>query len=197
MKNGVTLIELMVAVALLGVILLTAATLDVAARKFFNASDRVAEMQCEVSPVLLRIKKDINQAQGNINNRGVFIETGPTTRLRFRNGPGVDNVYLTADDTWGAYVWNGNNIEFYDSVPAPPAPFGNPTLKEIVSAGVIDFTLTTINDFNPPILDYPVTLAVSITSCYDASLLLGACGSNNNPQITLATSAHALSQSAR
>lgn len=198
MSKGVTLIELMVAVALLGVILLTAATLDIAARKFFNASDRVAEMQCEVNPVLLRIKKDINQVSGSINDSGIFIEIGPT-RLRFRNGSGVDGVYLTADDTWGAYVWNTANatIEYYSQTPAPPAAFGNPAFQEIVSAGVIDFTLTTINDFSPPIVNYPVTLAVSITSCYDAGETLGPCGSNNNPQITLATSAHALAQSAR
>ncbi|MEK6715760.1 MAG: prepilin-type N-terminal cleavage/methylation domain-containing protein [Candidatus Omnitrophota bacterium] len=183
MKNGVTLIELMVAVALLGVILLTAATLDVAARKFFNASDRVAEMQCEVSPVLLRIKRDINQVTGSINDSGIFIEAPPVdivTRLRFRR----------SDATWGAYVKNGTTIEYYSQAPVPPGWVGSPLLTEIVSAGVTDFSPTFVTGST-------ATVKVSITSCYDASGMLGLCGSNNNPQITLATSAHALSQSAR
>ena len=182
MKKSVTLIELMVAVALLGVILLTAATLDVAARKFFNASDRVAEMQCEVSPVLLRIKRDINQVSGNIMDPGMNIALSTPWRHRFRK----------IDGTWCAYVWNTTNrtIEYYNSVPAYSLPWGSPTLTEIVSAGVTAFDLAYV-------AGSMATVRVSITSCYDPTGGLGPCGSNNNPQITLATSAHALSQSAR
>lgn len=165
---------------MLGVILLTAATLDIAARKFFNASDRVAEMQCEVSPVLLRIKRDINQVRGNIIDPGMNIATSPPWRHRFRK----------IDGTWCAYVWDttNNTIEYYALAPVPPG-WGSPVLTEKVSAGVTAFDLAYVAGST-------ATVRVSITSCYDTTSL-ATCGNNDNPQITLATSAHALSQSAR
>lgn len=196
MKNAFTLIELIVAIALLGVILLVAATLDVAARKFLNVSERIVGMQCEVSPALLRIKKDINQALGDMIYPGIVIDSNNSSKatFRFRRNKGSDGNF-SADDLWAGYNKTGTYINYYSNVSDSSAAWKNYTPGEKISSGVSYFNLSTINNIKGND-STPLTLQVSITSCYDVSQSIGNCGTTNNPQATLTTSAQALSQPA-
>jgi Tfp pilus assembly protein PilW len=64
MKKTITLVELILAMSLLGVIVFAATSIDITARRFFRASDLTAEVVNEASYVMEHIQKHASQAHG-------------------------------------------------------------------------------------------------------------------------------------
>ena len=68
MRKSTTLIELLIAVSLLSVVILAAATFDIASRNFLRASQRKAEVVNDATLVLDHMHKNILSAIGDIHN---------------------------------------------------------------------------------------------------------------------------------
>ena len=195
-KNAITLVELMVAITLLSLIFLTSANIDIASRKLTNAAERQAELQNEISPALLQIKKSINLATGEKNNSGLNIDAA-NNRIAIRldidaNGiPNIGTANDYTDDNWIAYQLVENKIQYY-------LPYGSsggfPVIEapnEIISTRVEAFTLTSINSAFDAALSRGAEISIT------ARFMPGQRITTTNPELTLATSAHAISQSAR
>ena len=196
-KIGITLVELMVAITLLSLIFLTSANIDIASRKLMNVAERQAELQNEISPILLQIKKSINMATGERGNSGLNVDSG-NSRIAIRldvdaNGVpnnGTANDY--GDDNWIAYRLDGNNNILYYLPYGSGGGFPATTAaNEIISTRVEAFTLASINSAFDA--DLSRGAEVSIT----ARFIPGDSITPTNPELTLTTSAHAISQSAR
>lgn len=198
-KNAATLIELIIAIALLSLILLTGVTINISSRKLFNVSSRQAELQDEVNPALLKIKKDINMAIGHVNNAGIIIESA-NSRFRARVNTGTDSIPFTADDQWVAYELNANQILYL----TPHTPWVDwPSVvggEEIASNRITTFNINEVYpDYdNDGFADSTFVMGadIAITACYDIS---GACDGTemDNYVLSLATSVHCLSQPAK
>ncbi len=74
--KATTLIELILALSLVGVILLAAGSFDLVARKFFRSSDIKSQLLGEAGTILEYIAKDVMETRGDPNNIGVFINAG-------------------------------------------------------------------------------------------------------------------------
>ncbi|MFQ5680659.1 MAG: type II secretion system protein J [Candidatus Omnitrophota bacterium] len=192
-NSGLTLIELIIAISLLSLIVLTAGNMDVASRALFGASDRQAELQNEVNPVLLRIKKDVNRAVGAVGDPGLNVVVNKNClSIRVDLGGG-SNFSYPANDNWVAYKLSGNQIKYYSGYTNNSAcPPGGGLTSDIIANRITDFTITSLtSDFIP---NFVTGVDVSLTARYDPSQAPNA---QNNPELTLSTAAHALSQSAR
>ena len=83
-KKAMTLIELILAIVLLNVIILTGISMELGIRRIFSSTDFEAQLLSEAVPIMMMVAKDINRAVGDI-----FV-------------PAVDNA--SYNDTVGAKV---------------------------------------------------------------------------------------------
>jgi len=80
LKKSITLIELIIAMTLLGVIVLGATTFHIASEKFLSSSERKTQVLNELTLILQHLHKNVLVATGSIDNRGINI-AGNTLRL--------------------------------------------------------------------------------------------------------------------
>ena len=71
MKKGLTLVELIIAISLLGVVVLGAISIDSFGRGLFSGTDKRTTLLNELSLTLDNIAKDIQIAIGDINDPGI------------------------------------------------------------------------------------------------------------------------------
>ena len=81
--RGFTLVELILAISLLGVIVLGAATFDKASHYFLRSSERKARILNELNYIWEHLHKNIVSAEGNVNDPGI-VTSG--NRLRLKEG---------------------------------------------------------------------------------------------------------------
>jgi len=170
-KNSVTLVELLLAVALMGVMTLATYGLYYLSRIQLANSLYRTQVQNELSYVLEDMSKNIVRAVGETNNRGI-LDLAPTyTGFSVRvdvNGTPQDY----SDDTTINYTLSGNRIN-KNGV--------NLTTRDIIPAGGFSYSL----------FDNGTGIEISLTGRYrptqDAS--------SDNPQITLKTKAYSHSAS--
>lgn len=109
-KRGITLIELLIAISLVGMIVLAIVAVDVAARRFVNTSDFEARAQNQASPALELIAKDVSQAVGNrISDTGVNQTSAANigARVDINSTGGPNNTPGNyGDDTWISYSFD-------------------------------------------------------------------------------------------
>ncbi|PIQ88686.1 MAG: hypothetical protein COV72_07095 [Candidatus Omnitrophica bacterium CG11_big_fil_rev_8_21_14_0_20_42_13] len=190
-KISVTLIELMIAVVLLSVILLVGATIDIAARKFYNLTDRQAGLQNEINPVILRIKRDVNRASGRVGDQGITVQSG-NSRFRVR----VDNNNTpsdTSDDQWVSYGLVGNEVLFLG--PHSPPAWPTAATAEVIADRVTAFVPTAIVS---ALAAVNRGVDINITACFNPAAAAPSplCGSRENPNLSVTTRAYSLSLSA-
>lgn len=101
MKKVITLAELIISIALLGVIVLGVTAFDVGSRYFLQSSDRKTQVLNEMTYILEHIGKNVSLATGDVNNPGVDVVDARTVRIR-------------EDVLWVEYrvQGNSNNLEF-------------------------------------------------------------------------------------
>lgn len=108
-KRGITLIELIIAISLVGMIVLAIVAVDMASRRFVNTSDFEARAQNQISPALELIAKDVSRAVGNrISDTGVNQTSAAkidiAARLDINATGGPNNTPGNyGDDTWIGY----------------------------------------------------------------------------------------------
>ena len=116
MKKALTLIELVLAVALLAVIVLAATSIDVAARYFFKSSDTKSRVLNEASLIVEHIQKRASQSSGFIDNPGIrpAVPFADSSFLEIRLDGDSPLTFDDASDRWVRYDFNGNNLVFTD-----------------------------------------------------------------------------------
>lgn len=107
-KKSVTLLELLIAITLMGLVILAFSSIDLFSRYHVITADRRAKLQNEASLVVDHITKTVMQASGDINNNGIRACTnGFAARIDAHNTP---SDY--SDDHWMGYERSGNILRY-------------------------------------------------------------------------------------
>ena len=107
-RTGITLLELIIAISLLGVLALAFTSIQSFSQYHAIGSDRRAKVQNELSFVLEHIAKNIQRASGDYNNPPIqTVANGFRVRVDVNTTP-TPSTY--ADDTWYNYVLSGNTL---------------------------------------------------------------------------------------
>jgi len=104
MKKSVTLVELIMAIALMGVVILGVSSFDVSSRHFLQASERKTQALNEATLIMDRISQDALIAVGNANAAAVTVAGGTITINQDTNQDGIA-------DTVVSYTIVGNQIQ--------------------------------------------------------------------------------------
>ena len=103
MKKAVTLIELTMAIALMGVVVLGVASFDVGSRRFLQSSERNTQVLNEATLIMDRISKDAFTAVGRVNAAAITVAGNTVTINQDTNNDG-------AVDTVVSYSLAGNQL---------------------------------------------------------------------------------------
>ena len=132
-KKGITLLEVLIAVLLMGSIVLTGASVELAMRNMQKKPTVAVKLRDELIPVIEMIKKDFGSQIGDLDNPSVVIGSS-TVSIRADDGPSSFGRF-GSDDTWRVYRWNGtegNAIEY----------LSNGTFVANLALGITDFAVS-------------------------------------------------------
>jgi hypothetical protein len=177
-KKAMTLVELILAIILLNIIILTGLSMELGIRRIFSSTDTEAQLLAEAVPIMTMVAKDINQAIGDVvvplaDYPYDYVSGGGESQHWIRkdvNGNGLAD----AGDTFVVYRYRDNSW-------VPPY-----TLDYCPDIGIGSYSLLSdrVTQFS---IAAPVngTSNISLTLRKNASLA----ANYTNPQITLNTSA--------
>jgi len=182
-KKGVTLLELLIAMVLLGVIVLTFASIENFGRFHTINADRRAKVQNEVSFLLSHIAKSIQSAVGDVNNPPI---QGLADGFRVRiDTNAIATPGIFTDDLFFNYRLAANTLNFS----CTPAGAGSPAcpadevLSNRIVSGVRFGAIPThpTQGLNIFITDSASKLEVALVARYDPASAV----SVDNPEVTL------------
>jgi len=127
MNKAITLMELIVAISLLGVIILGVASFDLGSRQMFKSSERKTQVMNEAALILDRIAKDAIMGIGDVGNPAITT-TATTLNIVQDDGNGVRE----ASDVVISYVFDNGAHTLTRAIGAAPA--------ETISNKVVSFT---------------------------------------------------------
>jgi len=187
-RKALTLIELLLAASLMGLIMVTAASIEVDIRNYYFASDREAQLQLRLSSTLEHMAKRIHTAVGDVNNvpvesysdnRGIMIWVDTPAN------PGVRDHRI-------GYRHEGNLLRFCNNVANP----GNPALDtwENIAVNILttDFaqpvnTWGLVIDYDPVVANGRINvLTITLRNRFNPANTV----SLDNPQVELTTYLH-------
>jgi len=176
-KHSVTLVELLLAMALIGLLMIGVSSLDSYARFNLVTADRRAQAQNEASFVLGHMTKNLSQAIGSVSMPGVIYDN-PNRRVKVRwdrnlNGqPDDDNA-----GDWIAYRYLPAQTRLvYHSTYNPSGwPAGG---GEIISNKITAWSLGYAGENYIP---------VDIVACWDPDETSHSCGTQDNPEVSMST----------
>ena len=94
MKKAFSLVELIIAISLMGLIILAIVAVDVGSRGFLKTSDDESALQNETNFVMETIAKDISRSfKGNKNNRSITVSSGKDILEIRLKGSGTSSDY--------------------------------------------------------------------------------------------------------
>lgn len=171
-KRAITLIELLVAIALSGLLIVGISSLNTFAQFHLMTSVRRAQVQNEASLVLEHMAKNIAQGIGSLNMpAAVKHDSEEWIKVRWdRNSNGQpDN-----DDGWIAYRYipAQNEIQYHANYSASSWPT---TGGEVISRKVTYFSCGITDNY----------IFADITACVDPDGDPNACGNIDNPQVEM------------
>ena len=168
-KKGMTLVELILAIILLNIIILTGLSMELGIRRIFSSTDLEAQLLAEAVPIMTMAAKDINQAVGDIVNSPAddaysYDPTSPYFKYYIRrdtNGNGLAD----GNDGWAEYRYRASTYTL-------DYRFPNIGVYTVLSDRVTQFSISS-----------PVngTSIVSLTLRKNAS----SAANYTNPQVTL------------
>jgi len=140
-KTGFTLIELIVAVFLLSMVVLTAVTVELSLRKMQVKPEAQTRLLDELTPVLERIKKDFYGQMGSVLNPSLSIEDSKH-KVVIRVDVNNDGI----PDELHAYRWQytttSNPLEY------SPNNFTSDAGREVLAQGITDFYVDAPTAYN-------------------------------------------------
>ena len=168
-KHSITLVELLLAVALIGLLIVGISSLDSFARLNLITSDRRVQLQNELTLVLEDMSRSIFRATGNNIDRGIAsIPNGFQVRVDNNNTP---EDYT--DDDWIDYTLSGNRIN-----------------KDAASLNTRDIIISP-GGFNFTILDQGIGIEISLVGRFDPTQNV----SIDNPGLEMRTKIYSRSAS--
>lgn len=193
-KKSFTLIELIIASSLVGIIVLAAFSIDGVARSFYLSSVRKSEVTNEANYVMEVIANSMKKATGR-NSITISNHSGATAgnlalmetlRVNVADESTLDVTdtveHVVHECAVTSAVAGGNHSLSIESTEFPnmPAVGGNPALGQhvLLSSRVHDFSFTEINNAEGAIIG----VTVSITLRYDPD---SAVHPRTNPEVTL------------
>jgi prepilin-type N-terminal cleavage/methylation domain-containing protein len=141
-RKGVTLVELILAAALVGVIILAAFSLDTTAHRFFTSSDRKARVLNEMMFVMEHIQKNAARVTGFVGRPGYNVAANV---LEMRVADSDNDPTRFDDDVWVQYRLSGNRI-IYDPDMFAAGSTDTETLTERVITNGLNFSELTDGD---------------------------------------------------
>ena len=177
-QYGITLLELIVAIAFMAVLVLGIGSIDMFGRSHAITADRRAKLQNEVSFLLEHMAKNIGMAIGNTANITNPVVNTTSTSLQVRIDVNQNGQNDTGD-SWIEYDWNNaSGVVSYcgNCTSNNPCPSG--CAWENVSSRVSAFNCNYNSSNN--------YINVNITACWDFANS-STCGdiSAGNPQVSM------------
>lgn len=186
-KQAMTLTELLVATALIGIVLIGVISVEYAVRSAEQTTSASTLVAMKAGTVLLDISKNGSLATGNETDPGVHDLTGAFHELCFRqdrNSPQTPNV--NTDDTWKCYIHDNGNILSTCTVNA--VPNGNLIACQAasdyrsLSDNVVSLTSSFVHNATTPGSEFAVDVSLTIRK-----IAAQAVQPLTNPEITLST----------
>lgn len=112
--NGVTLVELILALVLVSTIIITGLSMELGLRRIYSSTDLEVQLLGEAAPIMMMVTKDINRGVGDFTNPP-FNTTTPSgwgadwafrVRLDANNNGMADSV---PPDVWVGYRYRGTS----------------------------------------------------------------------------------------
>ena len=173
-QNALTLIELLIAVALIGIMAVGVSSLSTFAQFHLVTADRSAQAQYEASFVLEHMAKQVYRGIGDINNAAVQLSsTNREMRVYIdADGDGIRDPF--GDDYTIAYRWVSaqNELQYCDEC-SDISCSGCTAGWEVISDRITDFNRSWNSNLN--------YVTVTIESRFDPVVAR----SISNPQITM------------
>ncbi len=146
--RGLTLIELMIAIILMGMLVLGFYSIDLFSRYHVISSDKRAKLQNEISYALEYMSKYVQQSIGDVNNPPIkrYPDSGSQTGFQVRrdlNSPQTPSNL--ADDSWVSFSLSNNEITAQCA--GPGCPFVSESLTKKISGS---FVADTVMPETPP-----------------------------------------------
>ncbi|MEW5758104.1 MAG: prepilin-type N-terminal cleavage/methylation domain-containing protein [Candidatus Omnitrophota bacterium] len=109
--KGITLIELIIAITLVGMVALTAGTVEIWSRRMGTVQDKQAELLNRISPVMEHIVKNVYTGIGYKDNPTVALRVEPGVGIILEIKHDVASPFgeFTNTDEVGRYVYTNNN----------------------------------------------------------------------------------------
>ncbi len=172
-NKAMTLVELILAIVLLNVVILTGLSMELGMRRIFSSTDLEAQLLAETVPIILKVTRDINQAVGDVTNVSNYAYT-------YIPSGGYNRYLIRSDMNFNGLADSGDRFAEYRYAPStyilefrPDSTSGGYTL---LSDRVTAFSISpAVNG----------TSSISVTLRKDASLV----ANYTNPQITLNSNA--------
>ena len=186
-RKSVTFIELLIAIVLLSVIVLAVNNVNIFSRYHLVSTDRRVKVQNDASRCLEHITKYVSGAIGNAAVSVVIIDSSSlsNTLSAFTdyNGNGSMDISsaLSPRDRWVRYSMSGNAFNYYADCGDAAAPACG-SVTEVIANDITAFNaVKNISNGN----NYA---DISITACWDPAATTAACGTPDNPSVTMNTS---------
>lgn len=173
-KKSVTLLELLIAISLLGILLLAFTSIDLFSRYHVLTADRRAQVQNEASSVIEHMTKNVLQGVGNIIQPPLEqINNGFRVRVDLRTPP---TPAILTDDTWISYTLSGNTLS---------CSLNNETLSTFIVSGVVfgQMPSNPNSGFYINLTDNNTLIEIGLVARYRPNNSF----SVDNPQITMKT----------
>lgn len=177
--KAVTFLEILLATVIFWIVILSFSSINIFGRFNLIQADRRSRVQNEVTGALEDIAKGIERAVGDANNNPINISvSGALTTLSIWVDPSTNrNGIRDAGDYRIAYQWSSSTrrILFFD-------PYPGASLRQVATR-ISSCTFTHV--FNAVVKQNLVT--VNITGCWDPDGIPYACGTTNNPSVSMLT----------
>lgn len=191
--SAVTLIELLIAISLLGLVILSTTSVEMFARKQMKTTDMQTQLLNEVSPAIEHIVKNISLGIGDKNDPGIKVyPTGKAPYLQIRQDINkTPSDY--SDDIWCEYKSNSFSLPDAPSIRYDPnINDGNSDNYQVIVRKVTDFTFALVDTNNNGIATDDNLVQFSVTVRKDPTKAIDPI---NNPEVTIYTQAIAGSMS--
>jgi prepilin-type N-terminal cleavage/methylation domain-containing protein len=172
-NRGVTLIELIISMVLLGMVILGFFSIDSFSRQQLISADRKSRLQNEAVYVLGHMGKQLVMAIGDLNNPPVVVSYYPSGQTSFVNAT------IDSDRNGIRNFPNDANVTYSYNNATYAVSFSSAAVSEILARHVQSF----IASYNPALNANLVT--VNIITCWDPKV---ACGTFDNPAFSITSS---------
>lgn len=183
LKRSITLIELLIAITLLSLIVLGFSSIDLFSRNQVLTADRRAQVQNEVAYVLEHMTKELNNAIGNsiIPNNSPFWAAPDSVQIGYiadvdHNGQRIDDAAHRR-----GYRYGGSNpyTIWFCTNPIEAMCYSSGSGAEFLSRRITAFTPNYVTTDN--------YIGIDLTGCWDPDGSPNACGTPDNPSVTMRT----------